>query len=219
MTKDLVYYSAHQNGKIIKIESVRFMENEKVFIGFHGTSEVNASSIMSSNFIPSENPDDWLGYGIYFFIEGINDPCENAKEWAKNCAWVGQGKPLKYSKFNVLSVLVSGRNVLDTTKTEGLNAYNEIRELLEKKEKKCFQRNRSVNQDNRVMWNLVADFLQLEIIIHNLYIRTETQRKLQIASNVPNTTVMCVKNVSNIHFDTIEKVFEGCIHHEYSRVS
>ena len=211
MAKDLVYYSASQHGKIMREESAKFVEDKKVFIGFHGTSEASADSIISSNFKLSENPNDWLGYGIYFFIEGVNAPCENAKEWAKCCAWDGAGKPPKYSRFNVLSVLVSGKNVLDTTQTDGLNAFNEIRERLQQTERECFARDRSISEDNRVMWNLVAHFLELEIIIHNLYIKTETQRKQRIASNVPNTTVMCVKDFNNIHSETIEKVFEGYI--------
>lgn len=195
----------------MKEELVELMKDKREFIGYHGTSEASANSILSSNFKPSENPDDWLGYGIYFFIEGINVPIDNAIEWAKTKAWNGRDQPLKYSKYNILSVLVSGKHVLNTSNMDDLNAFNKLREKLQVAEKRSFPRDRNLNEDDRVMWNLVADFLNLEIIIHNLYIKTESQRKLNIVSKVPNTTVMCVKNTNNIHFETIKMIIEGVI--------
>lgn len=192
-------------------ESIKLIEDLKEFIGFHGTSEANAESIISTNFKPSENPDEWLGFGIYFFTDGINDPRENAKEWAKNCAWNGIGKPLKYTKYNVLSATVSGTNVLDTTQREGLQAFNTIRNKIIESKMKCFPFDRERKYDNRVMWNLIADFLKLEIIIHQLYIKTKKERRYNLVSNVPNSTVMCVKNTNNIKSETIRKVLGGII--------
>lgn len=60
------------------------MPTVKEFTGYHGTSEENAAQIIKSKFIPSENHDDWLGYGVYFFIDGISCPINNAKAWDKN---------------------------------------------------------------------------------------------------------------------------------------
>ncbi|WP_428353234.1 hypothetical protein [Methyloprofundus sp.] len=51
--------------------------------------------------------------------------------------------------------------------------------------------------------------MKLDIIIHNLYIKNKTQRIKKIASNTPNVTVMCVKDVANIDIDTINKEKEG----------
>ncbi len=47
-------------------------------IGFHGTTKQAADHILTTNFIPSKNPYDWLGDGVYFF----QDAPERAWEWA-----------------------------------------------------------------------------------------------------------------------------------------
>jgi len=44
------------------------IRDHRVVVGFHGTSEERADTIVSSGqFIPSKNDYDWLGHGIYFW--------------------------------------------------------------------------------------------------------------------------------------------------------
>lgn len=181
------------------------VEDSKIFIGYHGTNKESADAILETNFKFSNNPDDWLGYGIYFFVEGISNPINNATEWAKNKAWNGGGASLLYSSYAILSAEVGGKNVLDTNKKDDLIVFNEVRELLLETHDQYWQKDRRLKNDNRILWNLVADFLEIEIIIHNLYIKTKQQRIKRIDSNVPNVTVMCVKDVKNINIDTIKK--------------
>lgn len=51
-------------------------------VGYHGTIKTNAEKILSSkNFIESNNDDEWLGHGIYFFAD-----IENAIKWANERA-------------------------------------------------------------------------------------------------------------------------------------
>ncbi|WP_305909590.1 hypothetical protein Q9L42_004655 [Methylomarinum sp. Ch1-1] len=191
------------------IEELTTVEESKIFIGYHGTSEECADKILDTNFKPSENPDDWLGYGIYFFVDGISDPINNAKEWATNQAWNGRSNPPLYPRYTVLSAEVHGKNVLDTNKQEDLKAFNQVRDKLLEIHDKHWKRNRKLEEDNRILWNMVADFMKLEIIIHNLYIKTKRQRQYRIKSNVPNVTVMCVKNSANICTNTMKKAKEG----------
>lgn len=47
--------------------------------GFHGTTKQAAQLILNGNFIPSRNPYDWLGDGVYFF----QDAPGRAWEWAR----------------------------------------------------------------------------------------------------------------------------------------
>ncbi len=51
--------------------------DNKVYIGYHGTNYENVESIIKHGFHVSDNADEWLGHGIYFFTEGISDPIEN----------------------------------------------------------------------------------------------------------------------------------------------
>jgi len=184
------------------------MERSEI-IGYHGTSEENAKKIVTTNFKRSENPDDWLGYGVYFFVNGISDPIANAKEWAMYKAWNGNSKPALYSRYNVLSAKVVGANILDTNKIADLKAFNLVRNRLLEIHKEHWCKDRKVTEDDRLLWNFAADFMKLDVIIHNLYIKNKTQRIKKIASNIPNVTVMCVKDVANIDIDTINKEKEG----------
>ena len=97
------------------------MAEIKEFTGYHGTSKENAAKIIESKFLPSENHDDWLGYGVYFFIEGISCPIKNAKEWAINQAWNKQNRTHKYSHYSIVKTIVnvSEERLLDLTTSIG----------------------------------------------------------------------------------------------------
>jgi hypothetical protein len=181
------------------------------FTGYHGTALNCCSTIQSESFIESKNDDDWLGYGVYFFIEGIGQPEVHAKEWAINQSFEGKGKPRKYSTYGVLKAQVKASKILNTTNNDGLNAFNTVRNELIKLHSRDFKRDRNKFEDNRVMWELVAEMMELEIVIHNLYIKDYVQRRLSIASLVPNTTVMCVKDASLIDKKSISVVSQGRI--------
>lgn len=188
-------------------ESLKPLEDEKEFTAYHGTDTKNVTNIQKSNFNKSEELDEWLGYGVYFFIEGISCPINNAKEWAINQGW--KRRVDSYCYYSVLSVQVKATNVLDTNIKEHLVEVNKVRSLLIEIEKNNWARDRNFSEDNRVMWNLIADFMDLEIIIHNLYIQTKTERILKIKSNIPNATVMCVKNVANIQLNSLKVIDKG----------
>jgi hypothetical protein len=166
--------------------------DNKVYIGYHGTNYENVESIIKHGFHVSDNADEWLGHGIYFFTEGISDPIENAKEWAINQAWDKENKRYCYKKYAVLKVEVSGERVLDLTTENGLRSYNEMRNLLIHKYESLFHRDRNISEDNCKMSNLIVDAMNLDILINRLYIKNGIQRKLRLVSNVPNTTVMVV---------------------------
>lgn len=177
-------------------------------VGYHGTNSENVESIKSNNFETSENPADWLGWGVYFFVEGISAPQENAEIWAKN-----EGYKKSYEHFSVLEAKIStsGSVLLDATVNEGLAAYNKVREALIEKHDDHFKRSRDFTCDDRIMWNLVAKNMNLDMIKHNLYIKNTKQRKKKIRSNTPNVTVLCVKRNSFIDQSSIKVIKKGAV--------
>jgi len=188
--------------------STGFVEEDGKFIGYHGASEENIDSIISqSNFKLSQNLDDWLGFGVYFFIKGISEPIGNAKDWA-----IYKGCPkglILYSTYAVLSVEVSGKKILNTNNLDHLQIFNKFREEIIRKHDMNWKKNRNFHEDNRIIWNIIADLMELEVIIHNLYVKNKYQRIKKISSNVPNVTVMCVKDSKNIDFNSIKKIKVG----------
>jgi hypothetical protein len=49
-----------------------------IVFGYHGTTKPRAEQILTEGFIPSRNPYDWLGDGVYFFERAPS----RALEWA-----------------------------------------------------------------------------------------------------------------------------------------
>ncbi len=190
--------------------------DNKVYIGYHGTNYENVESIIKHGFRVSDNADEWLGHGIYFFTEGISDPIENAKEWAINQAWDNKNKRYLYRKYAVLKAEVSGERVLDLTTENGLRSYNEMRNLLIHKYRSLFHIDRKISEDNCKMSNLIVNAMNLDILINRLYIKNSIQRKLHLASKVPNTTVMVVIKPESICSIKVEK--EGEIY-DHSRTN
>ena len=60
------------------------MADKQEYIGYHGTNKEYSSLIVKNGFKSSQGNDEWLGHGVYFFIEGILCPKQNAREWAIN---------------------------------------------------------------------------------------------------------------------------------------
>ncbi|HHJ3200806.1 TPA: hypothetical protein ACQJO2_003346 [Vibrio parahaemolyticus] len=182
-------------------------ENSTTITGYHGTDETNVDLIEKNNFKLSTNDREWLGHGVYFFVEGVSDPLNNACEWAKNQAY-NKGN-YAYENYSVIEVKVTCENVLDTTTIDGLKAYDALRNSIISKHDEHFLYNRDKLCDDRVMWNLIASFMEADIVIHNLYIKNKVQRKKRISSNVPNCTVMCVKSSNLIDSSSIKVAKKG----------
>ena len=184
-----------------------------IFIGYHGTNQDNANTIMATGFIPSQNHNDWLGHGIYFFIEGISCPKSNAEEWAKNQAWDNDNKCYQYKTYSVIQarVDVQKSKLLDLTTTDGLVVFNKVREYLINKLEKNFDRARDVNDDDQKICNLAISHLKLELLIGHFYIKNRTQRIRNIISKIPNTTIMLVVKPELCDISSIKLVKNGVI--------
>lgn len=80
-------------------------------LAYHGCSRETAEDVVSGRkaLIPSENPEDWLGDGIYFWE---NDP-QRALEWAKQ-----KKKRGKIAEPYVIGALIAPRALLDFSTRE-----------------------------------------------------------------------------------------------------
>lgn len=152
---------------------------------------------------PSSSNIEWLGSGVYFFVEGAFCPIENAREWAKNSAY-----PDKYVSYSILKVLVTGERVLDLRIEEDLKMFDELRQHIFQKydaEKRKF---RTSMHPDTFLCNSFAKSMKLDILIQNFYIKTKNQRIKKIVSRMPNSTVLCAKenaNIDLVNLDEIEK--------------
>ncbi|MFN6540598.1 MAG: hypothetical protein RM021_030230 [Nostoc sp. EkiNYC01] len=58
------------------------------YVAYHGTvlSKIDLIS-NTGKLLPSKNDDDWLGHGVYYFINGLNNPKRSAINWAACVNW------------------------------------------------------------------------------------------------------------------------------------
>lgn len=166
------------------------------FEAYHGTSGEAASAILATNFNESLKKSEWLGHGIYFFVEGISDPLENSKEWAR-------AEARKNPKIGQIAVLksiieVNEDRLVDISENSGLKNFNNFKEDFFDKIFKNFRiKNVTQAEHNCILFNFVIETLDAHAVKHNLYIKSIRERRMQLRLNVPNTTVLCIRK---IHF-------------------
>lgn len=170
-----------------------------VLVGKHGTDLENVESILQQNFKPSRSERDWIGNGVYFFIDGIGDPAEHAAQWARSQSFAGYRQQRHYEQYAVVSALVKLRRYLDLRKSTHVEAFSVIRTELNNRLKRAELYNQQgypqsgYYNDCRVC-NYLLMQKKLCAIVKNDYIKHEDERRRQINSNIPNCTIMCVRD-------------------------
>lgn len=164
------------------------------FKGFHGTSLRSAKLIISSNYELSVGDDEWLGNGVYFFIEGISSkPEKQAEEWAKVQAWDNVHKRNKYDRFSVITSIieVEKSNFLDLTKEEGVEVLTYLTTQLEDKIKKL---KKSLKFMDGLVLNLARGegILDIDVVKGNFYIKFARERIYGINLRTNNCTICTV---------------------------
>ena len=99
------------------------------FLGCHGTSLTTGTNIVKTNFEISTKPDEWLGDGAYFFVEGINNNIDLlADKWANCQSWDNSSKSYSYNEFCVIKsqIQVEEDFFLDLTNQEGVEVLEYI---------------------------------------------------------------------------------------------
>jgi len=84
-------------------------------IGYHGTTEKHAQDIIiCQHFTQSDDEDDWLGRGIYFF--------ENDIQQAYNFCI----KARKYKEWSIIKSNIKAGFIIDLTKIEDVTEFSKI---------------------------------------------------------------------------------------------
>jgi hypothetical protein len=165
----------------------------QVIVGFHGTSSESAAQILANAYNESNKKNEWLGHGVYFFVEGVSDPLENATEWARANAW--ENGSYKYTNFAVIQsdIVIFEKKYIDLTNTIGLFRFNAFKEKFFNKIFTNFSiSSAKIDEHNCMLFNFAMATLGIQAIKHNLYIKSVRERKFKLRLNVPNTTVLCV---------------------------
>jgi len=178
-----------------------------LYEGFHGTSEECATQIKTDNFNVSNGTTEWMGEGIYFFIQGIGG---KASELAKDFASY-RGHVNNFTRYSILKADISAdpEKVLDLRLDDSLDAYNMVRNFVVHRFEKEFPRDRELSEDNCTVHNMVKKHMKLDIVIQNLYIKQHRDRIMRLGSQVPNVTVLCATSADSVNIDSIEVIESG----------
>lgn len=178
------------------------------FLAYHGTTLDKASCIVESGFEVNPSEEDWLGNGVYFFVDGFACPKVNAMEWA---SFKSHGlQPCVV----VSEVSVPLEKVLDLRSEKGLHAYNQekshfitshYRSLLTRRDL-VKKKRRDIRLDDAVITKGVLLSLGVSVLFHNLYIKRKVHRDLELESSYPNSTVCCVADPAYILRSWIELI-------------
>lgn len=169
-------------------------------VGFHGTTLSAGVSIQSTGFKLSSSDQDWLGHGVYFFIDGVSNPLINATEWALNNS---QGNIICVVK---VKIKIYEHDVLDMRSIEGLKKYNFYRDEVlcnhydKLSERRDFniKKRKDIRVDDCTIIELIRKNNNYNTIIHNVYIKNEVERKLALESSYPNSTVLCTSDLGGL---------------------
>jgi len=168
--------------------------NKILLTGYHGTNFENKESILTHNFNLSRGDKEWLGDGVYFFIEGLSNPIENAKKWAE-----AEASRKKYTQLVVFEAIieVEESKFLDLTTTEGMKIYGKIREgYIEKITKAGKKPKRGFSPKDGYILNQfrkkARKYLPIDVIKGNFWIKFAPERIYNIDFRIPNTTIVSV---------------------------
>ncbi len=191
--------------------------------GFHGTSKINAESIVKGDFRLSLGDDEWLGDGVYFFTEGIPPtPQLHARRWAIASAWDKSKGQFSYDEYAVVKAEINmdKNKLLDLTTLEGIRFFNYLRDRYIKLVAKDGVRLRRGSFEDGHVINDARTYLNMNIDATkgNFYIKFKTERIFNINFRTPNATILAVFNVNIIDKDTRLIVSKGKITDEIRRL-
>jgi hypothetical protein len=182
--------------------------------GYHGTDASNIKGIIDKGFRLSIGDEEWLGDGVYFFVDGIiSNPKGNAVKWAIANAWDNNLKKYVYLNYVVIKAVISIQEdtFLDLTTTEGMNLFNYLRNKYIAKiitTGKHLSKSNSGFKDGHIINDARSNLdLVINTIKGNFYIRFSEERKYNIRFRVPNSTILAVYNTNEyLERDTFEIV-------------
>ena len=186
-------------GEALLRESGNFTE----IIGYHGTSLENGQNICASKTFKCSDRDNYLGSGVYFFIEGLKEPRECAKDWAVVRADKGF-RPKAYDDGVILecTLHVPDENLIDFRKIEYLQLFNQVKAVIRGKlpEEKCTDAD---------IFEYMTSKLNVLAYIYIFYIKYKYEKAKKESSRIPNSVVLTVVNPDYGHvIKSIEQISE-----------
>ncbi len=162
--------------------------------GHHGTSLDSAKAIINSNYELSIGDDEWLGSGVYFFVEGISSKTEElAEKWAKTQAWDKKSRKYKYLKYCLMesNIEVEESEFLDLTTEEGVEVLSY---LVDRYLEKIAQTGLKLTFKDGLLLNLARKegLFPLEVVKGNFYIKFAKERIKRINLRTSNCTICTV---------------------------
>ena len=164
--------------------------------GFHGTNLANGSSILKSNFIVSCKEDEWLGEGAYFFLHGVGDPQEHAKNWSILQSYDKKARAHTYHEYAVLRAEITIENVMHLDTDEGIAAFNFFRQqLIELITEKNWNVSKRALENDCYACNFAMNHGGYEAIVNREYIKLDKWSRIKrYQSRLPTCKIMCVKD-------------------------
>lgn len=168
--------------------------------GFHGTLASRVESIHRSGIYPSDNPDDWLGEGTYFFVEGLDDPRTSASQWARCKAWDKEDQEFDEMDVAVIEVDLS----MDESAVFDLRERANAREFHQARRRwlRHLVPRRSMHRPRPAATSFDTDFLDgfkldrgIIALIGDFHIQFSLrERHFRLDSRIPNASVLCLSH-------------------------
>lgn len=164
------------------------------FKGYHGTSVNSAELIVKSNYEKSIGDKEWLGDGVYFFIDGLSSkPNEQAKDWAISQSWDKIKGQYTYKEYCVIKseIEVIEDNFLDLTKEDGVEVLSYLYDVFEDK---ISNLKKSLKFIDGLLINFARKegILPIDVVKGNFYIKFAQERIKRINLRTPNCTISTV---------------------------
>lgn len=178
-------------------------------MGFHGTNNDLTQQILSQGLQPSIGDKEWIGDGVYFFIDGLSkDPRGQAKKWAIISAWDNNLKTNKYNTFAVLEsmIKVDDDNLLNLNTADGVEILEFLKDQCENKLKK-----KKLDFIDGYLINYARgeNILTIDACITNTYIKLEKRDRINnFKTRSSNCTICSVYNPS-VNIIKTTKIEEG----------
>ncbi|MFF8861651.1 hypothetical protein ACF08B_06310 [Streptomyces sp. NPDC015139] len=168
------------------------------YVAYHGTVPSRVESILASGLWPSVNPDDWLGKGAYFFIDGLRDPKESAIDWVACSVWDNKTRTFREDKVAVIKAIIrvpADKN-FDLREAAKIRAFHQFRrEWI--KGRHGGELRVSGRPEVRTYDAELFDAIKLSqgecVIVSNFHIQLSVrERFLRLDSRIPNVVVLCM---------------------------
>lgn len=181
------------------------------FTAYHGTLASRAESIQASGIYPSDNPDDWLGEGTYFFVDGLDDPWVSASQWARCKAW--DKEDLEFDEHDVAVIKV--RVEVDEDRVFDLRDPANVRRFHRERRRwlKSLVPRRSTHKARPIGDSFDTELLNrfksrhgIAVLIGEFHIQFSIrERHFRMDSRIPNSCVLCVsRDAPGVDLDIIE---------------